>query len=236
MGKMRVFVVELHRRHHKCESSPKQQRKSDRAKRQGIESATSVTMPRRRFHDCRNPRFALTGLVPGWRNVNVHIPSTIPQILSRSDTQKVYPGAIEPRRMQALYPERDIRLLDGPAICKAENVWTGFRGARGDVLMILNGDLTVIPEELPLLFQAIANNVGEFINGSRLVYPAPKTAMKFSKSGRQLRLRNRLLLSPEAALQRRVVRHQGSLGKKTGRGSSLDSEDGESAISGAITN
>lgn len=87
--------------------------------------------------------------------------------------------ADEVRRMQALYPERDIRLLDGPAICKAENVWTGFRGARGDVLMILDADLTVMPEELPLFFSAIVNNVGEFINGSRLVYPVPKTAMKF---------------------------------------------------------
>jgi len=87
--------------------------------------------------------------------------------------------ADEVRRMQELYPERDIRLLDGPGICKAENVWTGFRGAKGDVLMILDADLTVMPEELPLFFKAIVENTGEFVNGSRLVYPVPKTAMKF---------------------------------------------------------
>ncbi len=85
----------------------------------------------------------------------------------------------EVRRMQRLYPDRDIRLLDGPGICKAENVWTGFRGAKGDVLMILDADLTVMPEELPLFFKALVGNVGEFINGSRLVYPVPETAMKF---------------------------------------------------------
>lgn len=87
--------------------------------------------------------------------------------------------ADEVRRMQALYPFRDIRLLDGPGICKAENVWTGFRGAKGDVLMILDADLAVMPEELPYFFGALVENQGEFINGSRLVYALPKTAMKF---------------------------------------------------------
>jgi len=87
--------------------------------------------------------------------------------------------ADEVRRMQAVCPHRDIRLLNGPGICKAENVWTGFRNATGDVLMILDADLTVMPEELPFFFDALVENRGEFINGSRLVYPIPKTAMKF---------------------------------------------------------
>lgn len=88
--------------------------------------------------------------------------------------------ADEVRRLQALYPDKNIRLLDGPGICKAENVWTGFRGARNDVLMILDADLTVMPEELPFFFKALVENRGEFINGSRLVYPVPKAAMKFA--------------------------------------------------------
>jgi glycosyl transferase family 2/methyltransferase family protein len=87
--------------------------------------------------------------------------------------------ADEVRRMQTLYAHRDIRLVNGPGICKAENVWTGFRHATGDILMILDADLTVMPEELPYFFDALAENKGEFINGSRLVYPIPKTAMKF---------------------------------------------------------
>ncbi len=37
----------------------------------------------------------------------------------------------EVRRVQALYPEKDIRLVEGPGICKAENVWSGFRASRG---------------------------------------------------------------------------------------------------------
>jgi hypothetical protein len=88
--------------------------------------------------------------------------------------------AQEVRRMQSCYPEKDIRLLEGPGICKAENVWTGFRAARGDVLMILDADLTVMPEELPVFFQALVNCKGDFVNGSRLVYPMQDAAMKFA--------------------------------------------------------
>jgi hypothetical protein len=85
----------------------------------------------------------------------------------------------EVERLIKLYPERDIRLVEGPAISKAENVWTGFRAAKGDVLMILDGDLAVMPEELPYFFKALLSGDGEFINGNRLVYPIPQFAMKF---------------------------------------------------------
>ena len=88
--------------------------------------------------------------------------------------------ADEVRRMQALYPEKRIRLVDGPGICKADNVWTGFHAAVGDVLMILDADLAVMPEELPYFFRALVSGTGEFINGSRLVYPIPMAAMKFT--------------------------------------------------------
>lgn len=86
----------------------------------------------------------------------------------------------EVRRMQALYPEKDIRLIDGPAICKAENVWTGFRASRGDALMILDADLTVMPEELPMFFRALTSRRADFVNGSRLIYPMQQNAMKFT--------------------------------------------------------
>jgi hypothetical protein len=77
------------------------------------------------------------------------------------------------------YPEKDIKLVYGPGICKSENVWTGFDAAKGDILMILDADLTVLPEELPYFYEAIIKNYGEFINGSRLVYPMHKEAMRF---------------------------------------------------------
>jgi len=83
-------------------------------------------------------------------------------------------------QLQQSYPEKDIRLVDGPGICKAENVWSGFRAARGDVLMILDADLTVMPEELPFFFRALVAGHGDFVNGSRLVYPMQELAMKFA--------------------------------------------------------
>jgi glycosyltransferase involved in cell wall biosynthesis len=88
--------------------------------------------------------------------------------------------ADEVRRMQLMYPEKNVRLLEGPGICKAENVWTGFRASRGDVLMILDADLAVMPEELPTFLHALVNSPGSFVNGSRLVYPMKDGAMKFA--------------------------------------------------------
>ena len=86
--------------------------------------------------------------------------------------------ADEVRRMQRLYPQRNIRLVDGPGICKSKNVWAGFEAATGDILLILDADLTVMPEELPYFIHAITRGGAEFVNGSRLVYPIPKEAMK----------------------------------------------------------
>ena len=62
---------------------------------------------------------------------------------------------------------------------KGDAVRKGFADARGDVLMILDADLTVPPEDLPKFYDALAGGKGEFINGSRLVYPMEKQAMRF---------------------------------------------------------
>lgn len=82
------------------------------------------------------------------------------------------------REMIAKYPEKDIKLVNSPGISKSYNVWECYEHAKGDILMILDADLTVIPEELPYFYEAIAKRRGEFINGSRLVYPMHKDAMR----------------------------------------------------------
>ncbi len=61
---------------------------------------------------------------------------------------------------------------------KADAVRKGFSMACGDILMILDADLTVPPEELSKFYSALATGKGEFINGSRLVYPMEKQAMR----------------------------------------------------------
>ena len=70
-------------------------------------------------------------------------------------------------------------LLQGGAFGKADAVRKGFEACSGDILMILDADLTVVPEDLKKFYAAIAEGKGEFINGSRLVYPMEKGAMRF---------------------------------------------------------
>jgi len=61
---------------------------------------------------------------------------------------------------------------------KGDAVRKGFDIATGDILMILDADLTVPPEELPKFYAAIASGKAEFINGSRLIYPMAAKAMR----------------------------------------------------------
>ena len=86
--------------------------------------------------------------------------------------------ADEIRRIIAAYPDKDIKLLIQDGRGKADAVHKGFAAARGDVLMILDADLTVPPEDLPKFYAALASGKGEFINGTRLVYPMEKGAMR----------------------------------------------------------
>lgn len=61
---------------------------------------------------------------------------------------------------------------------KADAVRLGFSHALGDVLMILDADLTVPPETLISFYNALVTGKGEFINGVRLVYPMENEAMR----------------------------------------------------------
>ncbi len=73
----------------------------------------------------------------------------------------------------------DIKILQQDGKGKNDAVKKGFSVAKGDILMILDADLTVVPEDLPKFYHAIASGVGDFINGSRLVYQMDKEAMRF---------------------------------------------------------
>jgi SAM-dependent methyltransferase len=91
---------------------------------------------------------------------------------SRDDTY----AAIE--REIAAHPSSPSLLLRQSGIGKADAVRLGFSKARGEVLMILDADLTVPPEDLPRFYEALVSGKGEFINGVRLVYPMEKEAMR----------------------------------------------------------
>lgn len=82
--------------------------------------------------------------------------------------------------MKAKYQAtRNIQICRQEGKGKGDAVRKGFSLARKEILMILDADLTVPAEELPRFYEALVNQKGEFINGSRLVYPMEKQAMRF---------------------------------------------------------
>ena len=83
------------------------------------------------------------------------------------------------QEMQIKYKDQyDIKILRQDGKGKGDAVRKGYAVATGDILMILDADLTVPPEDLPKFYNALAERKGEFINGSRLVYPMESKAMR----------------------------------------------------------
>ena len=82
-------------------------------------------------------------------------------------------------RIKEAYPAKNIQVCKQSGKGKGNAVREGFEKSTGDVLMILDADLTTPPEDLPKFYEALAGGKGEFINGCRLVYPMEKQAMRF---------------------------------------------------------
>lgn len=85
----------------------------------------------------------------------------------------------EIERVRAAYPQLNIRALRQTGRGKGNAVREGFAEARGDILMILDADLTMPPEELEKFYEVLASGKGDFVNGVRLVYPMEGKAMQF---------------------------------------------------------
>ena len=86
------------------------------------------------------------------------------------------PERIEQVRRE--HPGRDIKLLrQGGHGGKGEAVFQGFDAASGDILMILDADMTVVPEDLPLFYAALAEGRADFANGTRFLHPMEAGAM-----------------------------------------------------------
>lgn len=77
------------------------------------------------------------------------------------------------------HPEINCKLFKQTGKGKGDAVRLGFANATGDILMILDADITVLPEDLQRFYAALAQGHGEFINGVRLVYPMENDAMRF---------------------------------------------------------
>lgn len=92
---------------------------------------------------------------------------------STDDTYAVIEAAIRQE------PPGRYRLVRQPGKGKGDAVRAGFEVARGDILMILDADMTVAPEDLLLFYDAMVRGYGEYVHGVRLVYPMEQQAMRF---------------------------------------------------------
>ena len=81
-------------------------------------------------------------------------------------------------RVRDAYPAWDIKVLRQTARGKGDAVRIGFAAARGEILMILDADLSIAPEMLPKFYEALILDRSEFVNGTRLVYAMEKGAMR----------------------------------------------------------
>jgi SAM-dependent methyltransferase len=85
----------------------------------------------------------------------------------------------EVKRVQEMYSGLDISVLQQTGEGKGDAVRAGFDLAKGDILMILDADLTVPPEDLEKFVEIICSGKGEYVNGSRLIYGMEDQAMRF---------------------------------------------------------
>jgi SAM-dependent methyltransferase len=93
---------------------------------------------------------------------------------SSDDTRDAIERAIQ------VNPHRSARLLSQEGSGKGSAVRQGFAVATGDILMILDADMTVPPEDLPRFYDALTSGKGEFVNGVRLMYPMEEKAMRLA--------------------------------------------------------
>ncbi len=132
------------------------------------------------------PALSCTVVIP-CRNESGNVAAAVqrtPKMGSRTEIIFVEGGSTDDTRQEierviAANPDRNIKVISQPGEGKGDAVRAGFNAAAGDVLMILDGDLTVEPEELPKFYNAISNGVADFVHGSRLVYPMQDEAMRF---------------------------------------------------------
>jgi SAM-dependent methyltransferase len=129
--------------------------------------STSVIIP------CRNEAGHVAPLVERLPDLGPSSEFLFVEGNSTDDTE----GAI--RAAIAAHPEKPMRLLKQAGKGKGDAVRLGFSQARGEVVLILDSDMGVAPEDVPKFVQALVRGNGELINGSRLVYPMEGRAMRF---------------------------------------------------------
>ena len=114
------------------------------------------------------------------------------------------------QRAVAAHPDLDIKALRQSGRGKGNAVREAFAAARGDILMILDADLTMPPEDLPRFYDALAQGHAEFANGVRLVLSHGKARHAVPEPLREQGVQHHLQLAARPARQGHALRHQGA--------------------------
>lgn len=130
------------------------------------DAAVSVIIP------CKNEKGNIEPAVKRLKKIGNHTEIIFVDGHSQDGTPE------EIKRVIEAYPETDIKFLIQDQTGKGDAVRKGFTHAKAEILMILDADLTVAPEDLDKFYRAIHEGKGEFINGCRLVYPLEQQAMR----------------------------------------------------------
>jgi SAM-dependent methyltransferase len=142
-----------------------------------------VGRPVRHFPD---RKFSVSILIP-CRNEKGNIEDAILRMPRFGSSQEILfvegnssDGTFEEcERVRDAYKDQwDIKVLKQDGKGKGDAVRKGFAAATGDVLMILDADLTMPPEALPKYHAVIETGKAEFVNGTRLIYPMENEAMR----------------------------------------------------------
>ncbi len=134
----------------------------------------------------RSGEYSVSVIIPG-RNEKGNIENSVLRLPAFGTWQELIfvegnstDGTFEEMiRVKKAFPSRDIKVIRQTGKGKGNAVREGFEKASGDILFILDADLTTSPEDMPKFYKALQSNKGELINGCRLVYPLEKQAMRF---------------------------------------------------------
>jgi SAM-dependent methyltransferase len=129
--------------------------------------STSVIIP------CRNESGHIRALVERLPELAPNSEFVFVEGNSTDDTEAMIRKVIDEN------PGRPFRLLKQTGKGKGDAVRLGFVQARGEVVLILDSDMGVSPEDIPRFVQALVRGKGEMVNGSRMVYPMEGRAMRF---------------------------------------------------------
>ena len=122
---------------------------------------------------CRNEAGTIAGIVKRMPSLGEHTELIFVEGHSTDNT------ADECRRVATAHPDKDIKVFTQDGRGKGNAVRLGFAKASGDILVILDADLSVAPEDLAQFCDVLVRDQAEFVNGSRLVYAMEPDAMRF---------------------------------------------------------